>query len=210
MDVIIARRNKKVNGFVFQLSDHTETLLLFMFYLIGLLIGTLTIKNNKEISDEVLEIFNTFFNREIGQSFINNFKEIFLYNFLFLSLSLIFGLCAVGTPVVAALPVIKGIGIGLISSELYNMYSLKGFGYCMLILFPIQIISSFVVIVSSKESILMSRNIFYSVTGLKQKKKRSNDIKLFLEKYGIYFLIIILLSLLSSLLNTFVAKHFTF
>lgn len=57
-----------------------------------------------------------------------NFINSLAVNAAFMLAVFVFGLCAVGLPLICVLPVIRGVGIGMLSGYLYSNFALRGLG----------------------------------------------------------------------------------
>ena len=66
------------------------------------------------------EIIENYYQVKGEQSFLQNFLSTLGTESVYMGLALIFGVCAFGEPVLWLLPLIKGLGLGLISGYLYQ------------------------------------------------------------------------------------------
>ena len=212
MDVKFYRRRKgeRVSGFIVQARNHRTTLLVFILIITGLTAGALMIKFNDPVTEIIVSYFKNFSGLVVTRSFFENFLSLFFVNELFVVISYVFGLCAIGAPIVCSLPLIKGIGIGAVSAYFYKAYALTGFGYCMLIFFPPQIIYLFSMIISANESFTMSKEIYYNTLKISRNSSQSVSVKMYNLRMILSFIITLFGALSGSLLNTYLSGIFEF
>ncbi len=214
MDVKVIRtkfkRKGHVGGFIFQVSKHVCVLTLFVVLFVGLVCGNFLLKSNDSTYETVKLLFEDYLSSLSGQTLIRNFSTQLVINFTFLLVSFIFGLCAIGFPVPIIINLIKGVSIGALSAFIYSQFALKGFGYCMLVFYPMQIVLSVVTLYAGKESFTMSVSIFKHLTGQRQTKDSLGDIRLYLVRYLALAIITAVASFISAVLSVYVTKLFNF
>lgn len=207
---IRSKRNKRIGGFVVQASKHIMIMCFFAVLFSGLITGNLFVKADKDTYNSVGKIFESYLSFSEGQTLIKVFFDNLLINALTLGIFFIFGLCAVGFPVPAVLIFIKGLSIGALSAFMYTEYALKGFGFCTLAFYPVQIISCLVWLTAGKEAFNMSKTIFTSLIEQRTKQTKEPDFKLYLLRFFVLFAVIVLISLLTALISVYLLKLFEF
>lgn len=214
MDVKIIRANRKrhghVGGFIFEAKKHVMMLMMFALLFAGLLLGNFMVSGNKNISESVGALFISHINSLEGQTFIKFFLQIFAVNVGIILVNFLFGLCAVGFPVSLISILTKGISIGALSSYMYAEFALKGFGYCMLVIYPVQIVSCLILLKVCHESIGMSVSILKILTEKKLTTSGETDIRRYLIRFTVLIVFCLLLSALSSVMSLYVTKLFNF
>lgn len=181
--------------------------LLSIIFIIGLVFGSITVKSlNADLSVRIEALIENYFYIQSVQSILQNFLYTFCSEFLILLIPFIFGLCVIGEPVMWLEPAIRGLGIGLISGYLYKTYSLQGMEYFAIIILIPSALASAVTIFSCQESILMSRDLISLIKDGKNLKE--NFIKLYLLRYSILTLSVLIISFISSLCIYFFAAKF--
>lgn len=213
MDVKIIRTNRRkkgqISGFVFEARKHAVIILLLMLFLAGLLCGNFIVSGSKSIFDLISELFKNHIKSLDGETFLSSFLYNSVVNIGLILLNFIFGLCAIGFPVPIVSVFIKGLSIGSLCSYMYSCFSLKGFGYCMLVIYPVQIVASLLLLKSGQESLSMSLTLLRVFT-----ERQQNNISQNVHKYLMGFMIIIiinmLLSAVSAVLNIYVTELFNF
>lgn len=214
MDVKLMQRrrtkNGHVGGFVVQASKHILMMILFAVLFIGLICGNFFVKESENTYETVGNLFQDYISSLSGQTLLRTFLVQSMINIVILALTFVFGLCAIGFPVPIILMLIKGISIGALSGFMYTEYALKGFGYCMLVFYPVQIISCLILLRAGKESFSMSKSIFKILTEQRQKAGDVCDLKLYLLRYFILFIAMIIVSFISAILSVYVIPLFKF
>lgn len=171
-------------------------IIIVILYIAGLLIGSVCYKyiDSSSLSDyanKLLEIKT----KSIGELFINNLS-------LFLSVyivSIVFGLCAIGFPVVSVLPIILGFTIGFKISFFYINYLQKGIGYCLLMIVPSISLFITLIIFLLDKSLETSRVIYQNTF---KNTFEQTGIKEYLKSCGIYAIYVILISACDAALTT--------
>ncbi len=214
MDVKIIRTNRRkkghISGFIFEVRKHTVILMLFFLFFAGLLCGNFVVSGSRSAFDSIGELFNSYLTSLNGESFFKSFLYNSIVNVGFVLLNFVFGLCAIGFPVSLVSVFCKGLSIGALSSYMYSAFSLKGFGYCMLVIYPVQIIASLILFKTGQESLSMSLSLLRTLTERHQNNEQETDIR----RYSVGFIIIIIINLIlsafSALMNIYITKLFNF
>lgn len=205
MDVKVYHKKSRVPGLVIEAKNHITTLTLFFLFFIGLIFGTLAVKFESSISDIIVLMFKQYNGLIVSYGFIKNFLNLFLNNIFVIIAMFFFGLCAIGTPFVCLIPLVKGIGIGVVSAYMYKTYLMSGFGYCTIVYYPPQIINMLCIIIGANESYINSKNLFYMMSSSKQYEF---DGKIYIIRYILILLLTIISSSIGAVLNTFLSNAF--
>lgn len=196
---------------VSQLPIRREILMFSVLLLSGLLIGVLVAKNgNESILAQVSRMFDSFYsvreNQSIGASVINSLKV----SCAFWLINLLFGLCLIGIPFVTAIPVIRGLGIGLVTGYIYSIYGIKGIGYCFLIIFPGALISFIALIYAVSDSFKMSLYTLSSCVNSGAPKGSAEKIKIFAVRQIFYLILFAVSAFTDGIVNKLFAGVFNF
>ena len=194
-------------GSLDSIKKNWKSLLLLSLFAFGILLGTYILKQNIDFTDSTLaNIINECIKSKKEQSIASNFIDSLKFNLLFLLITFIFGFCAVGTPIITLIPIIKGLGMGLMCGYLYLKYNFSGLGYCVLIIYPGLIISMFALITACNFSMSFSYEMLLSVAGNNKKDSKGEyQLKLFCIRY----LIVLVLSILASAVDSITIKLFS-
>ncbi|MCI5796961.1 MAG: hypothetical protein MR019_08860 [Ruminococcus sp.] len=204
---IKAARTKKIKAANFGILSQKMFLLMTVF-IIGLVFGAMSLRNlGDDYTQKIQSFIVNYFLAKSSQSLFTVFVTALLRDCLFLLIPFIFGLCLIGEPIVWLEPVLRGLGIGLISGYLYRTYNIDGmkfYGIVMLIPF---VLSSSIMLAACHESILMCRDINRKIKD--NTVIQSNFIKLYLIRYAVLLISEILISIISTINIRFLAEKLT-
>ncbi|MGI6772816.1 MAG: stage II sporulation protein M [Acutalibacteraceae bacterium] len=186
------------------MKDYYRLVLLISLFIAGMLIGALTFKNSgSNISTLLTDMVIKQSAERTSQAAIVTFINSLLVNAAFVGIAFTMGMCCIGTPFIGLLPLIKGLGLGMVAGYFYNN-DVAGILYYLLIILPGAVISTVALIISCGESIRMSGEMLKVVSS---KKSASPDgIKTYMSRY----IIIVVLILISSVMDMFLTKAFSF
>lgn len=194
-------KHKKVNP----LNINFKKMIFFVLFFSGVIVGCFSIKNSESsLIDLLKDYFISYITEVSNKDFLVCFLDSLLIFILPTIFIFIFGLCAVGIPIIIATPVIIGIFSGMAISFLFFTYSLQGIGYSALIIIPSITIIIATLLKSCEEAFIMSSEIIINMSGY-QNSKRKNELK----DYCLRFLIFTIPVILSALLNVSSQKIFS-
>lgn len=164
MQVIVSKPPKKIAGIIEQLKDNKFYIILLVFLIFGMLIGSLTIN---EIGEPFLNLINEWFKSFVNFRSTAGFIKIF-FNVFLTSLTYIFliGVSAFGIgglPIIPLIIFLRGYGTISISSILYCKYSLQGIAFADLILLPSCIALDFIILYFSSVSFKTSYDFLRAI-----------------------------------------------
>ncbi|MCL2509029.1 MAG: stage II sporulation protein M [Oscillospiraceae bacterium] len=196
-------------NFFESLASNRRVLLLTLIFAAGMLIGAGVVRSNADsLIVKLLTLFNNYREVKEAQSIIVNFCNSFINSFIYLLVVYCAGLCAVGTPLIYAVPMIRGLGLGIISGYLYNAYALKGVGYSALIIYPGVIFSVVALLTACNEGILMSKDVLTLLTN------RGGETETGYKLYCVRFVIFSVVTAFGAVAETFFymmfSRFFTF
>ncbi len=201
------KKRLRIKGFNRKTLKSNQTLtLLCILLLTGMFLGAVCVKHADEAMLEKIKLLTgTYISSEVSRSILDNFLSYILADTVFIILSVFFGLCVIGEPILWILPLIRGLGLGLITGFVYKTYSVQGVLYSTVLIVIPAVISSLAMAVSCKESILSSREI---KSALKEDGKQFNYgefLKLFAVRNLILYAFVILSGLIGCLLTYFLS-----
>ncbi|OJU11706.1 MAG: hypothetical protein BGN88_07320 [Clostridiales bacterium 43-6] len=200
--IITRDYGKQLNHF---LKGNRGMLLMAFLLLLGMLIGTLFIKNpNAYTTNYVSSLFGDFLSARRGQPFLNTLFISFFSVLPFLLALYISGLCALGMPACIFIPAFRGLGLGLTAGYLYATLSLKGIAFFALIIIPGAFISSIVLILAGRESLRFSSEMFKILLP----SVRPNTLHEEFRRYSIKFLVLVLILFASSIMDALMSAAF--
>ena len=196
--VVIKRKRMNVPEINF------KNLIFFSLFFSGLIIGVLSIKSKESMLNSFLiDFFNGYIKERTSEGILGCFFESLLFFSFTPFLTFIFGLSAVGIPIIIATPAIIGAITGMATGFLFFNYSLQGICYSALIIVPAISIVVATLLKCCSEAIIMSMDIITCIGGY-QKNQRQNVMK----EYCLKFLILFIPIIISALLNAFSFKIF--
>jgi len=182
-----------------------ETIILFTLFLCGVILGILIIKNS---SEEFCNYLNNNLSNYIAtknkSSFIMCFSGSIVLLLLFVFVNFLFGLCAVGTPLVWFVPLLFGILCGCSVSCLFDFYGLKGLFYCALVDLACYAITAATLVKCCCESTKMSLELFNCILGNKNFKNSYS-----FKEYVLNYLILCVPIIIGAVISTVCFKVFS-
>ena len=198
MEVKVFKNKKRSFGALIELKKHSITINVTVLIVVGLILGTILYQLNNSFSSIIIEYFKRYYNLIKSNGFVLSFTNNLINNILIDIFIFVFGLCAIGSPIVCVVPLIKGTGIGVVVKYLYQTYGLKGFLYCILVFFPAEIISLLAIIIAENESFSFSKSIYNSI----KNKSMESDYKLYIQRYIFVIILSVISAFISASLNT--------
>ncbi len=201
--VIKATRFKPNNNYKF---DY-KTIIFFTIFLCGLIVGIIIFKRSGDaFAQFITNVLKNYLTVCTSNSIFKNFCSIFFSLCLVVFLLFIFGLCAVGQPLIWICGFLFGCSIGIVISTYYCTFGILGVGYCALINIPCYAITAATLIKCCCESMCISNNIFFYSMG---NYKTSNSKNYILKEYVLKYLIFLTPILVASLLKACFLKLFS-
>lgn len=181
-----------------EMKGNLRLFLLTAVFAAGILVGSAFLRNSgfAVVGEELMYIADSYKKLKCEQSFFQNFCYSMITEGMLLITSVFLGFSAIGSPLVCALPFIKGLGIGFFCGYLYSEYGLHGLGYSMLLIVPAQSISNLTLIVSCNESCGFSLSVCEE--GVLTNPLRKEETRLYLLKHGVYLIMMIVSSLIGA------------
>ncbi len=169
----------------------------------GIVTGSLIyIVSKTQVSTELWELFTSFCMDFSNKNKPEIISGLVMQNLAYYSLMLIFAVSAFGTPAVFFLSFIKTLGLGMLTTYIYDTFALKGIEYCLLVLLPGKIILLFAMVLLTQNCYIMSLDIYRS---LRNKSDRAVEFK----KFSLRALLILILILVSSLIDFILVISFS-
>lgn len=173
------KRNKAKTGEF--IKSNQKTVFLILIFIIGVFFGAYSVKSSdSNIFISIKELAENYIKLKSNNSVLMNFVNSITTDSLFLIISVVFGLCLIGSPILWALPAIRGIGIGVILGYIYINYAVKGIFYSLVAICIPSAISVCALIISCKEGLLTLSDINETLENQKGFSKK--------QFYKMYFL----------------------
>ena len=171
--------------------------------IIGIITGSIFMvvlnKNDKEtVLKAIKDFFENLMNNEFN--FTTTFKNTIISNFLFSLIIWIIGISVVGVLVVIFIVFYKSFTLGFTIASIIYTYSIKGCLIALLYIFPHMVINILILLYLSSYSIKLSIILIKSIL-----RKDSFNFKSFINNYLKIYLITLIVLLMSSLYESFIA-----
>lgn len=190
---------KKIRNY----STNWQIYVLLTLFLIGMIAGSFAVKGEGTlITKKISDIYMDYLSTKSSISGMSVFLNTFLLSSSAILLTYFIGLCAIGIPFVALVPILAGAFIGIISGHIYETYMLKGLGYCSIIIFPAAIITVAAILFACKESFLMSVTMLNLLS-----QRRSQPMESF-KNYSIRFAIYIAITAAGAFTESIMTRLF--
>lgn len=201
---VIKRRKTYIQGFYDNptKTSHRTEWILFLVFLAGLVFGAWLVRRNSALLQKIFTLFENYTTVQSTQSVLAHFSNAVFKQIILLLIAYMLAVCAVGVPLLYALPLCYGVGIGVISAYLYMQYALKGIGYCALLLYPGYIVSVVSVICACSCGIKMSESILKHLMQVEEQEVLSY------KKLNLQYTILAFIAVLSALLDTVLFRLF--
>lgn len=178
------------------------TLALFAF---GMIVGAGLLKSeSSDFIRDFVSVFDAYTEARGSQKIYTVFFHSLVVNFLFLVSAFGFGLSCIGLPVTVLLPVIKGLGLGIVSGYLFSHFAMSGIGYYLLTILPGAVLTNSALLLACNGSSLMSMDILATVTS--RKTPDGGMIRNYLKKY----LILLIVTLIGSVVDAVLTRSFSY
>lgn len=195
--VIKAKRIKPLNL-------DCETIILFSLFLCGIIIGAFLIKNcDAEIKNALSTLLKNFFSAKAECGYFCCFSGTVVFLLVFIIMAFLFGLCAVGTPLVWLLPIAFGVICSSYVSLMVVNYGLKGLLYCIMVDLLPYAITTATLVKCCCESTRISVDLFTCIAGDSQLKGKN-----LFKDYALNYLILCIPVVIGALIGAFCFKIF--
>ena len=201
--------NYKSKHFVLEHVKENMMIYIFMMtlFLTGIIFGAITVNSMTFVQKQDLFFhLDRYFVQISGEETIASkdiLKRSFFFHVKYLFLLFILGLTIIGLPIVWILIFIKGLVIGFSVGFIVNQLGGQGLLLATLSIAPQNMIIIPVYIIAGSLSMIFSLLLFYKLFG----RSVSYSIGRPFMQYAFFFVILLLLSLASSLIETFIANE---
>lgn len=180
-------------------TGNYKIMILLLLLVAGIVYSSFSYQSLAESKSVLVNVLTSQQNLKATQGFMDCFYNILTQYSIYFFIALIFGMCAIGAPIVAFLPFVYGMGIGFQVTFLYTQYQLKGIGYTALMIMPMAVVFSVLILYCAKESINMSWDI---LSLIQESKKPTIKMATYFKRQLIFALCFVVFSLLNAALIT--------
>ncbi|MBE6817627.1 MAG: hypothetical protein E7517_00510 [Ruminococcaceae bacterium] len=189
------------------IKDNRLTIIFITLFTIGCLSGTLVLGLSLGKSETALSLLKSYFQENSELSILALFSRNLVSSLLYLGVMYVGGLCAIGLPFIAIIPILKGIALGMIISYQYLYSGIKGFLYCFIILLLPQALCMAVYTIAYMEGIYMSLSVSNGIfNGKPRQIKYQLNFLTFSKRYVIFALAMVAISMLEAILGSVFSK----
>ncbi len=194
-----ARINKTISTIIPNKKINYFTLFIITLGIISGAIFLVLINQNDKtsVTMQITEFMSNIKNNSIDS--VQALKNGFFTNFTYIILIWILGMSIIGIIFNIFLLYIKGFVIGFSVSSFIYVYGVKGTIASFIYIFPCQLLNIFALLLLGVYSIMFTANLYRVIVG-----KRNTGIKLFLKKYIFILIIASIITIVSTILETFV------
>ncbi len=186
-------------------NQNYTLLLMLLSVLVGVVIGALKIKNaDTEVFLSIAQKLDNYVAlRQDKSIFVVFLKTIFSW-LPFVATAFLCGTSLAGMATVPLVVGYFGYTYGIISAYLYTTFSIKGIGFCLLVILPANVIISFALMLACRESFAFS----LLMAKLALRTKGGTHIYFDFKNYCLRYLFVLLILLSSSLVDCMFFKAF--
>ncbi len=157
-------------------------ILLGLFFLAGVTIGTLTLRSaNNETIATLLRVVNGYVEKRREQTLLQNFITTAASSLTFVAIMFACGFCAISQPVIVLAPVFRGLGFGFSAASLYASYGANVTAFVAIFILPDMVISSIAILLCCRESLRLSSFFFKVLWG--NRGDEPYPIRIYLGRY---------------------------
>ena len=147
-----------------EIMSNWKLFLPIIFTFAGIISGCFGGKGVGKLFLKITDYFTTVILTRDITSIGSEFLIYLIFPAVFLIVIFFLGLSVFGALITNVMPLIYGYIIGCISFFLYNEYTLKGLGYCIIMIFPYGTLCLLAIVLCCRESINMSEYIMKSIS----------------------------------------------
>lgn len=198
------------NSFIstrFFIKDNKISIIFITLFTIGVVIGSFSYLAAGDNVNTLISVIDSFFSENSSLSVVQLFSRNLISNFIYLAVLYIGGLCAIGLPAVAIIPLIKGISLGAIISYKYIFNGIKGFLYTLVILLIPSALYLCVLCFAYSEGIYMSLTVSNGIFSEKPRQvKYSTSFSTFTKRFLFFSFGVVVISFIETLLTNLFSK----
>ena len=185
--------DKKINYFVI--------ILIAVGFITGAFFLTLISSSEKAtITDQITNFITSINNQTLDN--LSIFKNSLFSNLILILIIWLLGLSIIGIILNIFLIYLKGFVLGFTISSIILSYKAKGLLFSLIYIFPNELLKIIILLILGVYSLTLSLNIIKELL-----KKNNNNLRTIFKRYFIIIIICLILSLLSSLYESFVLPN---
>lgn len=206
-----SKYNYKVyNGKILkEMLANSRIYILSAIFAAGIIIGASTVKSDLFVVEKLVSLIDSYTLLKSGQGIIYNFCNSLSISGLFIGAGLFLGFSLIGYPFIMWLPLLRGMGLGVVCGYLYSTYKLIGLGYSLLIIYPGAIVSTFAFILVCNDSCEYSKNAYAkAIQGRGQFEK--DETRVYLMRQLVFLGITAVSAIIDAVFSSAFSRFFDF
>ena len=158
---------------------------LFVLFVLGMIYGAALIGlNQDEALSQLGGVMQRFINKRAEQSIIITLISSFSSSMVLIIVLFLTGFFSIGQPVAFFIPIFQGLGVGLSTAYLYSSKGVGGVLFCLLLIAPSAFISTFALLLGSRESIRFSNKNLKTLFPRKFNQNMQGELQLYLKRFA--------------------------
>lgn len=159
-------------------------LLLGGMFLLGTVLGALLARSaGSDTLALLLRLTNGFLEKRRSQSFLQNLIVSGCTSLGMVAALFVCGFCAISQPLVAALPLLRGMGFGFSITSLYARYGTAAVGFTSVLILPGMVLSTVAILLCCRESLRLSNSVLSLLGSAQQNGRKQYPLRAYLGKY---------------------------
>ena len=202
--------NLNKSKFVNVISKNNIVIIMTFFYVLGILLGVLWLKNSQGIFDIAKQSFSAYLSERSAKGLFSVFLSSFSS---LLPVALLLFLCGTSIVGIVLTPLAvcyRGFEYGILSGFLYSTFSLQGIAFNSLILIPCTILAVFGYIISGREALKFSLKLARISMPKGQAANLYNDFKTYCKIFILILILFVFSALLDAIMSVSFLKFFNF
>lgn len=202
---------KRKNNFSSEQENEIKNMIIIIsLFAAGMIIGAGIMRkgSSSELITNFSSIFDIFASNRNTTGTFQIFLNSLIVNLIFIFAVFFAGLSCIGIPLAVAVPIIKGIGLGMLSGYLFTSYAMNGIGYYLLTVFPAGVLSVTVLLLASCSAGIMSKDLLAII--LEKRQPDSSSAVTYIKRYAMFFAGTVIASLVETISIKAFAYLFTF
>lgn len=184
-------------------TDNYRIIVILIIFGLGIIYSLLSYQTAHSGESSLLSILAKQYEIKADQTFTDAFYNALLNNGIYFLTVFLFGLCAIGLPVIICVPFIYGMTCGFQITYLYMTYQARGIGYAALMVAPMAIIFGLILLLAAEQGICMSWDI---LSAAQDGKRPKVTVTVYLKRFLIFAVAALAVTAMLSLLNTAFSK----
>ena len=199
-----------LNGYKFIefLAKNNTIIILVIFLITGLIIGTFGVKGIEALSNYSKTYLENFISDRTGASFLNIVANSFVSSISVIMIAYVLGSSMFGVVLVPLFITFRGVLCGGINAVLYSAYAVKGIAFNAVILIPSTIIFIIALLLASGESVKFSLKITKATLPKTVSTNLNADFKMYGCKYIMLCFVVLLSAIIDGVLSSSFLEYF--